>query len=132
MDPQLTRREREIMDVLLRVGEASVEEVRRQMSAPPSYSTVRTLLNRLEGKGHVRHLERGLRYVYSPVGSRARARKTAVERLVDVFYEGSLAKAVTGLLGSFDKPPSAAELKAIEQAIAEARKGERKRGRDRE
>jgi len=126
MGDKLTRREREIMDVLLTVGEASVEEVRARLADPPSYSTVRTILARLEAKREVRHKEKGLRYVYSPVVTRAQARKTAIHRLVDVFYDGSLADAVTGLIGSSDERLSEEELAEIERAVAAARQTERK------
>lgn len=129
MQEKLTRREREIMDILLMLGEASAEDVRSQLSSPPSYSTARAMLSRLEGKGFVRHKEKGLRYMYSPVVSRARARRSAIDRLVRVFYEGSLAKAVTGLVDASATELSNDELKAIEDAIAAARRGARKRGR---
>jgi len=128
MSEKLTRREREIMDVLLKVGEASVEAVRGELADAPSYSTVRTILGRLETKGQVRHREKGLRYVYAPVVSRARARKSAADRLVDVFYGGSLADAVTGLLGASKKSLTEDELNEIERAVQAARKGEGKGG----
>jgi len=125
MNDKLTRREREIMDVLLELKEAGVEEVRGRLADPPSYSTVRTILGRLEAKGHVRHREKGLRYVYAPVVSQARARKSAVDRLVDVFFEGSLASAVSGLLGASRDRLTDDELAEIERAVAAAKRSGR-------
>lgn len=129
MDEKLTRREREIMDALLMLKEAGVEEVRERLADPPSYSTVRTILGRLETKGHVRHREKGLRYVYAPVVSQARARRSAVNRLVDVFFDGSLASAVSGLIGASGDRLTERELEEIERAVAEARRSGRKGGR---
>jgi len=129
MGDQLTRREREIMDILLKLKEAGVEQVRGRLADPPSYSTVRTLLGRLEVKGHVRHREKGLRYVYAPVVSRSQARRTAVDRLVDVFFDGSLSGAVSGLLGASRDRLTDEELEEIERAVAEARRGGRRGGR---
>ncbi|HMB55094.1 MAG TPA: BlaI/MecI/CopY family transcriptional regulator [Thermoanaerobaculia bacterium] len=94
----LTRRERQIMDVLLEMGEASAEEVRERLPDPPSNSAVRTLLGKLEDKGAIHHAEKNLRYVYSPAVSRDEAQESALSRLVRVFFGGSAAQAVTGLL----------------------------------
>jgi predicted transcriptional regulator len=94
----LTRRERQIMDVLLEMGEASAEEVRERLPDPPSNSAVRTLLGKLEEKRAITHAEKNLRYVYSPAVSRDQARESALARLVRVFFGGSAAQAVTGLL----------------------------------
>lgn len=121
----LSRRERQIMEILFELGEASAEEVRRRLPSPPSYSAARALLARLEEKGAVKHAERQLRYVYSPAISRSRARRSAVSRLVDVFYEGSVARAVTGMVDLGEDDLSDEELEAIARRIAEAR---RKRG----
>lgn len=129
MQKELTRREREIMDILLTLGEASAEDVRSKLSNPPSYSTARVMLSRLEAKGFVRHREAGLRYVYSPVVSRAKARRSAIERLINVFYEGSLAKALTGLVDASASNLTAEELDAIEAAIVHARRAARKGSR---
>ena len=85
----LSRREREILEVIFAIGEeASAEEIRERLSDPPSYSAVRAMLTKLEAKGAVKHKEKGLRYVYSPTQ----------RRLVDVFFEGSKEQAVTALL----------------------------------
>jgi predicted transcriptional regulator len=96
---RLTRREREIMEAIFALGDrASAEEIRQRLSDPPGYSAVRAMLVRLEAKGHVRHAEEGLRYLYSPTKSRASARRNALEKLVRVFFGGSRGQAVTALL----------------------------------
>jgi len=96
---KLTRREREIMDSLFALEDgASVEDVRERLSDPPSYSAVRAMLAKLEAKGHVRHREEGLRYVYSPTKSRAAAQRNALNKLVRVFFGGSPSQTVTALL----------------------------------
>jgi predicted transcriptional regulator len=96
---KLSRREREIMDVLFALGdEASAEEIRERLSDPPSYSAVRAMLAKLEAKGSIRHKEKGLRYVYSPTTSRSTARRSALKKLVDVFFDGSAGQAMTALL----------------------------------
>lgn len=120
--PLLTKRERQIMDALYRLGRATAGEVRRQLPGMPSDSTVRTQLRVLEGKGHVRHEEQGLRYVYSPVVSRHAARRSALRHLVDTFFDGSPASVVTALLGSDGAKVSDEELERIAALIAAARK----------
>lgn len=96
---QLSRREREIMDALLELGdEASGEEIREKLPSPPSYSAVRAMLVRMEAKGIIKHKEKGLRYVYTPTSSRSTARRSALQRLVRVFFGGSTGEAVTALL----------------------------------
>lgn len=119
----LSRREREILDVIFALGgEASAEDIREKLSDPPSYSAVRAMLAKLEAKGAVKHKEQGLRYVYSPTTSRKTARKSALRRLVDVFFEGSKEQVVTALLD--DEKWSEDELDALAKEIA-ARKKER-------
>src|SRR5215471_13972359 len=96
---KLTRREREIMDALFAREEGtSAEDVREQLTDPPSYSAVRAMLVRLEAKGYVRHREEGLRYVYLPTKSRASAQRSALDKLVRVFFGGSPRETVTALL----------------------------------
>src|SRR6266446_8637303 len=90
----LTRRERQIMDILYRRGRATAGEVLEELSGDPSSSTVRTQLRVLEGKGHVRHEEQGLRYVYMPAVPRRAVRKSALRHLVDTFFDGSAEKVV--------------------------------------
>lgn len=96
----LTRRERQIMDVLYEQGEASVGEVRRALPNAPSYSAVRALMRKLLDKGHASYREDGARYVYRPVLARNRARRSALQRVVNTFFDGSAADAVVGLLGN--------------------------------
>lgn len=99
MAERLSRREREILDVIFALGgEGSAEDIRERLSDPPSYSAVRAMLAKLEAKGAVKHREKGLRYVYSPTATRRTARKSAMRRVVDVFFEGSKEQAVTALL----------------------------------
>src|SRR5688572_17647844 len=96
---KLTRREREIMDLLFAAGgNATAEDVRERLTDPPSYSAVRTMLTRLEGKGYVRHREEGLRYVYSPTTQPFTARRPALKQHLKVFFGGSLGGMMTALL----------------------------------
>src|ERR671914_3062100 len=95
----LTRRERQIMDILYRRGRATAGEVMEDLSGNPSYSTVRTQLRVLESKGHVRHDEEGLRYIYMPAVPRRAARKSALKHLVDTFFDGSAEQVVAAVLG---------------------------------
>lgn len=118
----LTKRERQIMDVLYRLGRATAADIQEQLSGEPSYSTVRTQLRVLEAKGHVRHEEVGLRYVYAPTVPRASARRTALRHVVDTFFDGSPAKVVAALLGGEATTLPDEELDRIEALIAEARK----------
>jgi BlaI family transcriptional regulator, penicillinase repressor len=96
---KLPRREREIMDALFALGNrASAEEIRARMPHPPGYSAVRAMLARLESKGHVRHTEEGVRYIYSATTSPAAARKAALQQYLRVFFGGSLGQLMTALL----------------------------------
>ena len=95
----LTKRERQIMDRLYRLGRATANEILDGLAGNPSSSTVRTQLRVLESKGFVRHEEEGLRYVYMPTVPRHAARRSALKHLVDTFFDGSNAKVVAALLG---------------------------------
>lgn len=120
----LSRREREILDVIFAIGgEASAEEIREKLSDPPSYSAVRAMLAKLEAKGAVRHREQGLKYVYSPTTTRKTARRSALRRLVDVFFEGSKEQAVTALLS--EEKWSDEELDQLAREIERAREERR-------
>src|SRR6476659_5663046 len=119
----LARRERQIMDILYRRGRATVGEVMADLSGTPSYSTVRTQLRVLEEKGHVRHEEQGLRYVYAAAVPRHAARKSALKHLVETFFDGSAEKVVSALLGSEASRLSDEELERIAAIVAKARKG---------
>ena len=119
---KLPRREREVLDALFALGDgASVEDVRAHLSDPPSYSAVRAMLARLETKGHVRHREEGLRYVYAATKPRSAAQRTALQRMLRVFFGGSASSAVTALLKQEEW--SDQELKALSTEIAKAREG---------
>ena len=121
----LSKRERQIMDILYRIGRGTANEVRDQLPGTPSDSTVRTQLRVLEEKGHVRHEEIGLRYVYLPTVSRQTARRAALRHLVDTFFEGSTGKMVTTLLDSDATRLSDHELDRIAALVAAARKESR-------
>ena len=121
----LTKRERQIMDVLYRLGRATAGEILAALPAAPSYSTVRTQLRVLETKGHVRHEEQGLRYIYTPTVPRHAARKSALKHLVDTFFDGSSAKVVAALLGGDGAALSDEELARIAEAVNNARKDSR-------
>ena len=118
----LSRRERQIMDILYRRGRATAGEVVDEMSGNPSSSTVRTQLRVLEEKGHVRHEEEGLRYVYSAAVPRRAARKSALRHLVDTFFDGSTEKVVSALLGGEGNRLGEPELDRIAALIEKARK----------
>jgi predicted transcriptional regulator len=118
----LTRREREIMDILYRRARATAGEVMAELTGTPSYSTVRTQLRVLEEKGHVHHEEHGLRYVYLPAVPRHAARRSALRHLVDTFFDGSTEQAVASLLGGEGTRLSDEDLERIADLVAKARK----------
>ena len=118
---QLSRRERQIMDVIYRRGRATAAEVLEDLPDPPSYSAVRALLRLLEEKGHVRHERDGPRYVFLPTVNRERARRTALKHVVRTFFDGSATDAVAALLES-DSTLSDSELDRLSSMIQEARK----------
>ncbi len=125
--PSLSRREREIMDVLHRRSRATVAEVMEELSGERAYSTVRAQLRVLEEKGHVRHEEDQLRYVYLPAVSRQRVRKSALKHLLDTFFDGSPEKVVEALLGKEGAGVSDDELERMAELIERARReGKRK------
>ena len=121
---KLSRREREIMDVLFGLGEAAAEDIRARLTDPPSSSAVRAMLARLETKGHIRHREEGLRYVYAPTVARATARKAALKQYVRTFFGGSVGDMVTSLLRN--ETWSDDELATLQDEIDRAR-NERKK-----
>ena len=118
----LTKREREIMDVLYRLGRATAAEVLAGLAGSPHYSTVRTQLRVLEEKGHVRHESDGLRYVYRPTVARHAARRAALRHLVETFFDGSAASAVTALLGRDAGRLTDEDLDRIDAIVQSARK----------
>jgi len=117
----LTRRERQIMDILYRRGRATGGEVMDDLPGSPSYSTVRTQLRVLERKGHVRHDEHGLKFIYMPAVPRRAARKSALKHLVDTFFDGSVEKVVGALLGGEGMRITQEELDRIAEQVEKAR-----------
>ncbi len=119
----LTRRERQIMDILYRRGRATAGEVMEDLSGEPNYSTVRTQLRVLEEKGHVTHEEVGLRFVYAPAVPRSAARKSALRHLVETFFDGSAENAVAALLGGEGSKLSEEQLDRIEELVKQSKAG---------
>ncbi len=120
--PTLTRREREIMDILYRRGRATAHEVLADLPDPPSYSAVRALLRLLEERGHVKHTEDGQRYVYSPAVARSDARKSALAHVVKTFFSGSVEQAVATLVESSRSKLTRDELDRLADIIDRAKK----------
>jgi predicted transcriptional regulator len=118
----LTRRERQIMDILYRRGRATANDVLEDLPGTPHYSTVRTQLRVLEEKGHVTHEEDGVRYVYMPALPRRAARKSALRHLVDTFFDGSAEQVVAAVLGGEGARLSDEELDRIAELIDKAKK----------
>ena len=118
----LTRRERQIMDVLYKQERATVTEVLNNLADQPSYSTVRAQLRMLEEKGHVRHEEHGLRYVYVPTVPRDVARRSALRHLVETFFDGSAENLVAALLGGEISRISGEELDRLTRLFTKDRK----------
>ena len=118
----LTRRERQIMDILYRRGRATAADVMRDLPGDSTSSTVRTQLRVLEEKGQVHHEEEGLRYVYSPAVPRHTARKSALRHLVNTFFDGSAEKVVGALLGGEGARLTDEELARIADLVAKAKK----------
>ena len=117
----LSRRERQIMDVLYKLGRASVADVLKKLGGKPHYSTVRAQLRVLEEKGHVRHEEHGSRYVYLPTVPRDVARRSALRHLIETFFDGSTEKVVTALLGGEASHISREELERLAELIAKSK-----------
>jgi predicted transcriptional regulator len=118
---QLSRRERQIMEAIYRAGQATATEVLESLPDPPSYSTIRALLRILETKGHLRHIADGTRYVFLPVVAPDRARRSAIQSLLETFFDGSREKAVAALLDASRSELSDTELDRISQLIENAR-----------
>jgi predicted transcriptional regulator len=118
----LSRRERQIMNVIYRLGEALVSDVRDNIPDPPSYSAVRALLVLLESKGHLKHRKVGRAYLYKPVVSRDKTRHSALKQLMHTFFDGSAENVMAALLGSSVKL-SEDELEKIERLIKQKREG---------
>lgn len=121
----LSRRERQIMDVIYRRGRATAAEVMEEMPEAPGYSAVRAMLRKLEEKGHLTHEQEGPRYVYLPTLPREAARESALDRLVGTFFGGSAAKAAAALLDMSSTRMSDEELEELSELIEQAKQGER-------
>ena len=117
----LSRRERQIMDIIFAKGEATAADVAGALSGEPSSSTVRTLLRIMEEKGHLKHREDGPRFVYLPTRTRAAESKSALKRVVKTFFEGSFADAVAALVDTADGKLPPEDLKRIEAIIKKAK-----------
>lgn len=120
--PSLTRREREIMDILYRRGRATAHEVLEDLADPPSYSAVRALLRLLEERGHVKHAQEGQAYVYAPAVARGDARRSALAHVVRTFFAGSVEQAVATLVESSRSKLSRDELDRLSDLIDRAKK----------
>jgi BlaI family penicillinase repressor len=119
---ELSRRERQVMDIVYAEGEATVNEVQDRLPDPPSYSAVRSTMRILESKGHLVHAQEGPRYVYSPAVPREAARKAALRHLVSTFFDGSPELAAVALLRMEDTELSAPELERLAERIEEAKR----------
>ena len=119
---ELAKREREIMNIIYRRGEATAAEVLEEMQNPPSYSAVRATMRVLEDKGHLKHHYDGNRYIYGPTVNRDKARSSALQQLLDTFFEGSAASVVATLLEQSPDTLTPEELERLSDLIDSARK----------
>jgi predicted transcriptional regulator len=120
--PPLSKRERQIMDVVYRLGDATASDVHEELPDAPTYTTVRGLLRILEEKGHLKHVVDGQRFVYSPTAERDEAGATQIAHVVRTFFGGSASEAVAALLGNSSHVVSEQELARLQAIVAEARK----------
>lgn len=118
----LGRRERQIIEALFKRGRATVSEVLADLADPPSYSTVRAMLGKLEKKGYVRHIEDGPRYLYLPAVPTERARQTAMHNLVETFFQGSVESAAVALLRMSDTEIDQETLDRLNAMVTESKK----------
>ena len=118
----LGRRERQIIEALFKRGRATVSEVLADLADPPSYSSVRAMLGKLEKKGYVRHVEDGPRYLYLPAVPTERARQTAMNNLVETFFQGSVESAAVALLRMSDTKVDQDTIDRLSQLVADTRK----------
>jgi BlaI family penicillinase repressor len=118
----LSRRERQILDILYQRGQATAAEVQSSLPEPPSYSAVRALLRILEEKGHIRHEQDGPRYVYLPTMARDNAQRSAMRHMLQTFFDGSAEQAISALLDDSSAKLSPAELDRLARMIDTARK----------
>ena len=120
--PALSRRERQIMEIVYRLGSATAADVLESLPDPPSYSAVRAMMRILEEKGHLTHRHDGPRYVYSPVVPRAAARQSALRSLVKTFFDGSATQAVAALLDMSESRLSGDEADQLARLIDKAKR----------
>ena len=120
--PEHSRREREVMNVLFRLGRATAGEVLAELPDPPSYSAVRSTLSILEAKGHATHEAEGNRYIYRPTIDRRKARLSALDQVLDTYFDGSASEAVTALLEERAVRLSKNDLDRLSQLIRQARR----------
>jgi len=118
----LGRRERQILDVIFRLGEASVGDVLEHLPDPPVYDSVRTMIRLLERKGYLRHRREGTKYIYRPIQSHESASRSALSHLMKTFFQGSAAETVAAIFDVSSDDLSDEELKRLEQLIEQARK----------
>jgi BlaI family transcriptional regulator, penicillinase repressor len=128
-DADLSRRERQIMDILFARGRATGPEIQEGLADKPNYSSVRTILRVLERKGYVRHFEEGLRYVYEPTVARAAASRSALQRIIRTFFDGSAKEAVAALLDPSAFNVSEEELKELARMIDVSKRDRAKKER---
>ena len=119
---KLSRRERQIVDIIFELGQATAAEVLEKLPDPPSYSAVRAMLRILEEKGHLRHHQVGPRYVFQPTLSRQAARDSAIQRVVRTFFDGSTEQAMAALLDLSSANMNEEDLDRLQQMIEQARK----------
>ncbi len=123
--PKLSRRERQVMDIVYAGGQATAAEIHDALSDPPTFSATRAVIRTLEEKGHIRHEEQGLRYVYLPVVPVEKARKSALRHMLSTFFEGSPARLMAELLDQRSAGISDAELAELEALVRKAREREK-------
>jgi predicted transcriptional regulator len=119
--PKLSRRERQVMDIVYSLGQATANEIHEALPDPPTFSATRAVIRTLEEKGHIRHEEQGLRYVYLPVVPRDKARTSALAHLVSTFFEGSATQLMAALLDRSTHRISENELDQLEEMIRKAK-----------
>ena len=120
---ELGRRERQIVDIIIRRGRATAAEVLKDLPDPPSYSSVRSMLRLLETKGFLRHEWEGPRHVYVPTAAPHQIRRSAARHMLHTFFNNSMESALAAMLGVADRPPSDEELKRLARLIEQARRG---------
>jgi predicted transcriptional regulator len=117
----LSRRERQIMDIVFRLGRASAAQIHKELPDPPHAAAVRTLLRILEAKGQLRHEKDGPRHVYLPVTPRRTAQRSAVRHLLSTFFDGSRTAAIAALLDDHEKPLSSSERRELDETLRRLR-----------